>query len=114
QLAATAEADRRRQTSGLQNIAAASRGGVYHAVGTAEGVFERLLLEMSAYYVLGVEQRPGDTDDRRHRVDVEVQRRGVTIRSPQAFALSAASRPKRSPEDNLQSALTSPFAVAEI
>jgi Flp pilus assembly protein TadD len=38
----------------------------------------------------------------------------VTVRSPQAFALSSAARPKRSPEDNLQSALMSPFAVAEI
>ena len=113
-LAPTAEADRRRETSGLQNIAAASRGAVFHAVGTAEGVFERLLREMSAYYVLGVEQRPGDGEDKKHRIDVEVQRRGVTVRSPQAFALSAAARPKRSPEDNLQSALMSPFAVSEI
>ena len=113
-VAPTAEADRRRETSGLQNIAAASRGAVFHAVGTAEGVFERLLREMSAYYVLGVEQRPGDAEDKRHRIDVEVGRRGVTIRSPQAFALSAAARPKRSPEDNLQSALVSPFAVSEI
>src|SRR4051812_9089633 len=113
-LGPTMEADRRRETSGLQNIASASRGAVFHAVGTAEGVFERLLREMSAYYVLGVEQRPGDIDDKRHRIDVEVQRRGVTIRSPQAFALSAAARPKRSPEDNLQSALMSPFAVSEI
>jgi VWFA-related protein len=110
----TADADRRRETSGLQNIASASRGAVFHAVGTAEGVFDRLLREMSAYYVLGVEQRPGDAEDRRHRVDVEVQRRGVTVRSPQAFALSAAARPKRSAEDNLQSALMSPFAVSEI
>jgi VWFA-related protein len=113
-MAPTAEADRRRETTGLQNIAAASRGAVFHAVGTAEGVFERLLREISAYYVLGVEQRPGDTEDKRHRIDVEVARRGVTIRSPQAFALSAAARPKRSPEDNVQSALTSPFAVSEI
>src|SRR4051794_5399927 len=113
-LGPTMEADRRRETSGLQNIASASRGAVFHAVGTAEGVFERLLREMSAYYVLGVEQRPGDIDDKRHRIDVEVARRGVTIRSPQAFALSQASRPKRSPEDNLQSALTAPFAVSEI
>ena len=37
----TDQADRQRETSGLQNIAAASRGGVFHAVGTAEGVFER-------------------------------------------------------------------------
>ena len=111
---ATAEADRRRETSGLQNIAAASRGAVFHAVGTAEGVFERLLREISAYYVLGVEQKPGDTEDKRHRIDVEVNRRGVTIRSPQAFALSQAARPKRSPEDNMQSALMSPFAVSEI
>ncbi len=110
----TDQADRQRETSGLQNIAAASRGGVFHAVGTAEGVFERILREISAYYVLGVEQRPGDVDDRRHRVDVDVQRRGVTVRSPQAFALSAAARPKRSAQDNLQSALMSPFAVAEI
>lgn len=113
-LSPTIDADRRRQTSGLQNIASASRGAVFHAIGTAEGVFERLLLEMSAYYVLGVEQLPGDEVEKNHRVDVEVGRRGVTIRSPQAFAVSSAGRPKASQQDNLQSALFSPFAVAEI
>ncbi|HTM04677.1 MAG TPA: VWA domain-containing protein [Vicinamibacterales bacterium] len=114
QVSPTADDDRRRLTTGLQNIAAASRGSVFHAVGTAEGVFDRLLREISAYYVLGVEQRPGDEDDKRRRVDVAVGRRNVTVRSPQAFAVSNAARPNRSPDDNLRSALESPFAVAEI
>jgi VWFA-related protein len=106
--------DRRMEVQGLQSIAFASRGAVFHVAGTGEGIFDRLLSEISAYYLLGVEQRPSDAQGDRHRVDVEVRRRGVTIRSRQAFVLSAAARPKLSAEDNLRAALTSPFPVAEL
>jgi hypothetical protein len=61
---------------------------------------------------LGVEQRPKDSQGDRHRIDVEVRRRGVSIRSRQAFVLSPTANAPKSPNDSLRDALVSPFAVS--
>jgi VWFA-related protein len=107
----TLAADRRIQSEGLQSLAAMSRGALYHIAGTGENIFERLASEISAYYLLGVEQRAGDQEREKSRIDVEVRRRDVTIRSRQAFVLSPTSGPKRSPEESLRDALLSPFGT---
>ena len=85
---------------GLEGLATMSLGSLFYIAGTGEPIFERLASEISAYYLLGVEQRPSDREGDRHRIDVEVRRRGVTIRSRQAFVLSPtahrrASRPTK-------------------
>ena len=54
------------------------------------------------------ERREGD----RHRIDVEVRRRGVTIRSRQAFVLSPGAPSRKSPNESLRDTLASPFAVS--
>jgi VWFA-related protein len=104
--------DRRLQLGGLEGLAMLSRGSLFHIVGTGEQIFERLASELSAYYLLGVEQRPSDSKGDRHRIDVDVRRRDVTIRSRQAFVLSPTLNAKRSAEDNLRDALVSPFPVS--
>jgi VWFA-related protein len=107
----TEQADRRLQLNGLEGLAAMSLGSIFHIAGTGEPIFERLSSEISAYYILGVEQRPRDSEGARHRVDVEVRRRGVTIRSRQAFTLSSAQPATRAPDDRLRDTLASPFSV---
>jgi VWFA-related protein len=109
----TATEDRDMQTAGLENLAAGARGALYNVIGTGENIFERLSSELSAYYVLAVEQAPGDRDDRNHRIDVEVRRRGVTVRSRRAFVLSAPGKPRK-PEETLSDIMRSPFGVAEL
>jgi len=104
--------DRRILMSGLEAIASMSRGSLYHIAGTGEPIFERLASEISAYYLLGVEQRPSDSVGDRHRIDVEVRRNDVTIRSRQAFVLSPTNTRRRSPQDSLRDALGSPFAIS--
>ena len=103
--------DRRIQVTGLEALATMSRGSLFHIAGTGEPIFDRLASEISAWYILGVEQRPSDSKGDRHRIDVEVRRRDVTIRSRQAFVLSPTLK-KRSAEDNLRDALSSPFPVS--
>jgi VWFA-related protein len=106
--------DRRLNQQTLEGMATMSRGSLFRIAGTGEAVFERLASEISAYYILGVEQRPKDSAGDRHRIDVEVKRRDVTIRSRQAFVLSPArlaDRARKSPETALREALSSPFAV---
>ena len=66
-------------------IAVMSRGSLFRIAGSGEPTFERLASEISAYYILGVEQQPSDSAGDRHRIDVEVRRRDVTIRSRQAL-----------------------------
>jgi VWFA-related protein len=104
--------DRRILMQGLEAIASMSRGSLYHIAGTGEPIFERLASEISAYYLLGVEQRPSDSVGERHRIDVEVRRNDVTIRSRQAFVLSPSRTTRRSPQDSLRDALGSPFAIS--
>lgn len=107
----TEQADRRLQMTGLEGLATMSLGSLFYIAGTGEPIFERLSSEISAYYLLGVEERPGDRVGDRHRVDVEVRRRGVTIRSRQAFVLTSAAPSRRSPGESLRDTLTSPFPV---
>ena len=100
--------------SGLADLAASTRGTLYNVVGTGETIFERIASQTSAFYLLGVEEAAGDRDGKRHRIDVEVRRRGVTLHSRRAFVLSSAASARRTPEENLTDALRSPFAVAEL
>ena len=110
----TAREDRQMETSGLADLAAATRGTLYNVVGTGDNVFERIASETSAFYLLGVEEAAGDRDGNRHRIDVEVRRRNVTLHSRRAFVLSSAAAARRSPEESLTDTLRSPFAVAEL
>ena len=109
----TEQADRRLQMTGLEGLATMSLGSLFYIAGTGEPIFERLSSEISAYYLLGVEERPSDSEGDRHRVDVEVRRRGVTIRSRQAFVLSSARAGAQvGAGDRLRDTLTSPFPVS--
>lgn len=104
--------DRELQVDGLREMAFSSRGDLYNVLGNGENVFNRLASELSAYYLLGVEADPRDRDDKPHRLDVEVRRRGVTLRSRKAFVLSSPRN--RTPAERLSDVLFSPFGVPEI
>jgi VWFA-related protein len=107
--------DRDLQEAGLRDLAAGARGAIYNVVGTGESIFERLSSEMSAYYLLGVEQTPADRDGEEHRIDVEVRRRGVTVRSRRAFVMAEPAANRRlKPEETLLEALRAPFGVTEV
>jgi VWFA-related protein len=110
----TAREDRRMAVTGLEELAAAGRGSLFHVTGTGEPIFDRLASELSAYYLLGVEQHQGDLEGDKRRIDVQVRRKDATIRSRQAFVLSAPSKTKRSTNDVLRDALASPFAISGV
>jgi VWFA-related protein len=110
----TATRDRDMQVAGLADLASGARGAMYQVVGSGDRVFQRLAGEMRAHYVLGVEQEPGDRDGRAHRVDVEVRRRDVTVRSRRAFVFSSPPTDRQTAEETLLDALKSPFGVAEV
>ncbi len=110
----TGREDRQLEMGGMGDLAAATRGTLFNVIGTGDSVFDRIASQTSAYYLLGVEEAAGDRDGKRHRIDVEVRRRDVTLHSRRAFVLSSAASARRTPEENLGDALRSPFAVAEL
>jgi VWFA-related protein len=105
--------DRELEIRGLNDLASLSRGSIFQVVGTADRAFDRLASEISAYYLLSVEQAPSDRDGRNHRIDVAVQRRGVTLRSRQAFVLDPTGG-RKTPDQSLVESLRSPLGVAGV
>ena len=103
--------DRSLETQGLEIIADSTGGTLFRGVAAGAGIFERLESELSAWYLVAVERRPGDPD--RQRVGVEVKRRGVTIRSNNSV-VSTPVNTKRPDEQLLGEALSSPFAIPGI
>jgi VWFA-related protein len=105
--------DRELQIRGLNDLASLSRGSIFQVVGTADRAFDRLASEISAYYLLSVEQAPSDRDGRNHRIDVSVQRRGITLRSRQAFVLDPTGG-RKTADESLVESLRSPLGVAGV
>lgn len=67
--------------AGLEQVAGAAGGAVIRIQsGTADRAFDRVLLENSAYYLLGVELAEIDRDGEAHAIRVRVRERGATVR----------------------------------
>jgi VWFA-related protein len=62
---------------------AKSTGGSYLVLGkNPERTVERVMSELSACYVLGIESVPSDTDGKRHALRVETPRQPLAVRAP--------------------------------
>jgi VWFA-related protein len=98
---------------GLTLLAGLTRGSFFRVAGNADGIFNRLALEMSGYYLLGFEPEPGDRDGRPHKIKIEVPgRRGIEVRARQDFAIEAPR--VLSDEEVLAETLQSPLIVSDI
>ena len=73
--------DRELEIRGLNDLASLSRGSIFQVVGTADRAFDRLASEISAYYLLSVEESPSDRDGRQssHRRVGAAERRDPAI-----------------------------------
>ncbi|HSK09934.1 MAG TPA: tetratricopeptide repeat protein, partial [Vicinamibacterales bacterium] len=95
----------------LEALAGAARGTALEVVGSAQQPFARLARELSGYYLVGVEAKPGDRDGKPHRIDVNVGRPDVTVRARREVA---ARRPVKDEKKLLAQALNSPIPAADI
>lgn len=114
ELPPTPSQDRALQTSGLESLSASARGALVRVFGNGEAAFDRLSSELSGYYVLGVEEAAGDRDGKRHRLDVSIRRRGLTLRSHRAFVTASTDARSAPPEQRLGDVLGSPFGVPDV
>jgi VWFA-related protein len=109
----TPRQDRELQITGLEQIAGASRGGLYRINTTADFAFDRISRALDGYYLLGVESRPEDRNGRRHRVGVRSNRKGVSIRSRRSF-LTSISAKATTPVDAVSRAIKSPLPINDL
>ena len=78
----SAFADRDVTGRGLELIAGKAGGALFRVdAGTGDFVFDRVLRETTAYYLLGVEPTREDRDGRIHFLSVKVRQPGATVRS---------------------------------
>jgi tetratricopeptide (TPR) repeat protein len=80
---------------GLNLLVGMARGSVFPFGVNPKVTFARLGLELSGYYLLSFQPRPGESDGKAHKIDVNVLRPGVTVRARREFATNetAAARP---------------------
>jgi VWFA-related protein len=78
-----AMADREADGAGLERLARQSNGASFqiNSEANADAVFDRILRETSAHYVLGVQPRPDDRDGRSRSLRIGVNRQGAIVRS---------------------------------
>jgi VWFA-related protein len=97
--------------TGLANVATMSGGALFSGVGTASGVFDRLRLEISSSYELGVEATASDADGKPHDVKVSVTRAGATVRSRRQVVVPETPA---DPAKRLGQLLAQPVDLAEL
>ena len=77
------------RTFGLEAAASATGGKRLSASGRPEGALERLALELSGQYLLGMRTEAADGDGKPHDIKVVVKRSGVEVRARQTFTYAA-------------------------
>jgi VWFA-related protein len=100
--------DRSYERQGLEIIADTTGGRLFNGIASGAGIFEQLESELSAWYLVAVARQPGDPD--RQRLDVEVKRRGVSVRSNKSV-VSTQFDANRPVDQLLSDVLSSPFAI---
>src|ERR1041384_2738981 len=76
--------DRAMSSNWLEDFSRAAGGKrIDVPVGGGQFAFDQVLRETSAYYLLGVEPADADRDGQPHELKVNVNKRGVTVRTRQ-------------------------------
>ena len=113
QMPTTASDDRQLREGGLLMLAGMARGTLHRVVSTADIAFRRIEEALAGYYLLGVEPGANDRDGKRHKIEVKLARRGLTVQARRAF-LSPEGPPAATPADALKRTLRSPTAATEL
>jgi VWFA-related protein len=111
----TSRFDDRLETSvGIEMLAHATRGSLFNVVNSGDFAFQRIESELSGHYLLGVESNPLDKDGKPHAIKVEVNRRGVTVRSRRQLTMLPEDNEPKTARELVMSSLTSPLTMSAL
>ena len=82
----TASEDADIRATGLEDVTGLTGGTRLMISGRPGVAFDRIALEISGYYLLGVRTEPSDRDGKPHAIAVEVTRPGLSVRARKVFA----------------------------
>ena len=77
-------------------------------------MFDRIEAELAGYYLLGVESSPVDRDGKTHSVRVEVNRKGVTVRSRRALVVPVNDGKVKSAREQVVAAISTPLPISAL
>ena len=103
--------DRMALRQGLDFLASATRGQVINVVTTPDSALRSIELDLSGYYLLGVESDPADRTDEVRDVNVIVNRAGVRVRPRRRLLVDD---PATTAKDLAARALASPLVSSAI
>lgn len=113
QMPTTASDDRQLREGGLMMLAGMARGTLHRVISSADAAFRRIEQALAGYYLLGVEPGTNDRNGKRHRIEVTLARRGLTVQARRAF-LSPEGPPATTPAEALKRTLRSPTAATAL
>jgi VWFA-related protein len=100
---------------GLELLASATRGGLVKVTGSNSGPLQQIALELSGYYLLGIESAPSDRDGAPHPISLNVNRGGLTVRSRRQLLVPPPETPETvSPRQEVVAGLMSPLVVSSL
>ena len=114
QISPTQTEDAHLRADGLARLAGAAGGALFRLAGSDPTPFNRILSELSGYYLLAFEATETDRDGRPHRIEMSVSRSGATLRSREAFRFESTSAARRLTETRLVELLRAPTASTEL
>jgi VWFA-related protein len=114
QMSPTLLEDIQLRESGLARLAGSSRGALFRLAGSDQAPFERILRELSGYYLLAFEATDTDRNGKPHRIDVSLNRGGATLRAREAFRYESVSWARRLTEGRLVDLLRSSAVASEM
>jgi VWFA-related protein len=106
--------DRLEKSIGVEMLASSTRGSLFNIVNGGDYAFERIEKELSGQYLLGVETNPLDKDGKPHEINVQVNRRGVTVRSRRQLTMRPEDNRPRTARETVMASLTSPLPLSAL
>ena len=106
--------DRLEKSIGVEMLASSTRGSLFNVANGSDYAFQRIEAELSGQYLLGVETNPLDKDGKPHEIKVEVNRRGVTVRSRRQLTMRPEDSRPRTARETVMAGLTSPLPLSAL
>jgi VWFA-related protein len=98
---------------GLARLAGSAKGAHFRLVGADPHPFQRILREMSGYYLLAFEAAAADRDGRTRRIDVSTSAPGATVRARPLFR-TGGTAPVAGDEAQIVRLLRNPRIATEL
>lgn len=101
-------------SQGLTTMTGMTGGAFFNGVGRAAGVFDRIKVEITNYYELGIETLPEDASGKPRDIDVKVGRPGLSVRARKQVTMPDRATVAAWSADPVETLLQQPTDLAEL